>query len=383
MNKRYDILEICLQEIENGAEMDAVLMRYPDLADELRPILDASIKAHQLTPPAPSREMIQRNRVKILQHAAELRELNFKPRPSIHWFAPLRQVVTALATLLIVLATGTNLVGASAASLPGENLYPVKRAWEKMQVALAFDPDARQALEIRHENERLEELHGLFKRGQETEVTFSGLISRQQPTEWLVAGIPVVISADTNLPDQPVAVEAGVRVTGVTRPDGTVEAVRIELLPNNAALPDLRHAIPQGPEPTPVVESESGSATEMPQVAITSTPSTPEGIVFDGTLNVLDDGFWEINGVPADVSNAQIIGVPAVGAPVVVYGYFNEDGVFIVTRIEFVKNDANVGGGSNSNNNENNNSGNDNNRNDNDNGNENDNHNDNDNDNDD
>ena len=30
MNNLYDVLEVCLNEIENGAELEAVLLRYPD-----------------------------------------------------------------------------------------------------------------------------------------------------------------------------------------------------------------------------------------------------------------------------------------------------------------------------------------------------------------
>jgi hypothetical protein len=45
MNKLYEVLEICLQEIEQGVDIDTVLFRYPDLADELRPILEASVNA--------------------------------------------------------------------------------------------------------------------------------------------------------------------------------------------------------------------------------------------------------------------------------------------------------------------------------------------------
>ncbi len=43
MNDIYDVLEICLQELENGADMESVLARYPELAAELRPILKASV----------------------------------------------------------------------------------------------------------------------------------------------------------------------------------------------------------------------------------------------------------------------------------------------------------------------------------------------------
>ena len=34
MNNIYDILEICLQELENGADLESVLARYPDQSTE-------------------------------------------------------------------------------------------------------------------------------------------------------------------------------------------------------------------------------------------------------------------------------------------------------------------------------------------------------------
>ena len=45
MNKRNEILEICLKEMEAGADVDSVLFRYPEYAEELRPLLETSPKA--------------------------------------------------------------------------------------------------------------------------------------------------------------------------------------------------------------------------------------------------------------------------------------------------------------------------------------------------
>ena len=39
MNNLYEALEICLQDLEQGAEIETVLFDYPELADELRPSL--------------------------------------------------------------------------------------------------------------------------------------------------------------------------------------------------------------------------------------------------------------------------------------------------------------------------------------------------------
>ena len=49
MNERlYEALEVCLNALETGADIEAVLNLYPQFADELRPILETSIQARSL-----------------------------------------------------------------------------------------------------------------------------------------------------------------------------------------------------------------------------------------------------------------------------------------------------------------------------------------------
>src|SRR5512144_2380347 len=125
MNNLYEVLEICLQDIEQGADIDTVLFRYPDLADELRPILEASRNASSLAVPAPSAEVVQRNRFKVLQRAAQLRRA--KAKSARVWFASLRRIAVTLAVVVALFIGGTGLVRAASATVPGDQLYPVKR----------------------------------------------------------------------------------------------------------------------------------------------------------------------------------------------------------------------------------------------------------------
>jgi hypothetical protein len=60
-----------------------------------------------------------------------------------------------------------------------------------------------------------------------------------------------------------------------------------------------------------------------------------------------------VNGQPMNMAGAEVRGTPSVGVSVKVDGYFDANGIFIVTRIEFRNDDS--GSGSNSNSNENNN----------------------------
>jgi len=130
MNNLYETLEICLQDIEQGADIDTVLFRYPELADELRPILEASVNARRMEVAPPPVEVVRRNRAKVLQHAAQLREAKVKSPSRRIWLASLRRVAVTLAVVATLFVSGTGLVRAASATLPGDNLYPVKRTWE-------------------------------------------------------------------------------------------------------------------------------------------------------------------------------------------------------------------------------------------------------------
>jgi uncharacterized membrane protein YgcG len=278
MNNLYETLEICLQEIEQGAEIETVLLRYPDMVDELRPILEASVNAKGMAVLAPSTEVVRRNRAKLLQHAAGMREAKAPLSSQRIWLASLRRVAVTLAVVAILFASGTGLVRAASTTLPGDNLYPVKRTWEDVLLLLTFNLQQRQALEIEHENERLDELNELFAEGRSTRVDFAGLVSLQNGTEWRVAGIPVVISAQTEMPDQPVVVGTAVRVIGVTGADGIVQAERVKLLPAGAKLPDVKDESEneqennEGPNQQTEDNSGPGSEGETPEVELTQTP---------------------------------------------------------------------------------------------------------------
>ncbi len=239
MNNLYDALEICLREIERGASIEAVLLRYPDLADELRPILEASVDAANSAVPLPSETVIQRNRAKVLQQAAQMRDAKAK---SSHrtWFVTLRRLAVTLTVLIVLSVSGTSLVRASSATVPGDNLYPVKRTWEDVLLAFTFNVQQRDALEVEHENERLQELQELFAEGRSAKVDFNGSIKSQNGNLWLVSNISVMISDQTELRGQGIGVGSAVRVKGTTQGnDGVVLAERIELLPAGAKLPDM------------------------------------------------------------------------------------------------------------------------------------------------
>jgi hypothetical protein len=283
-----------------GADIETALLRYPDFADELRPILEASVDAGNIAISAPSEAAVQRNRAKVLQHAAQMREAKAKSSQRV-WFVSLRRLAVTLAVLAVLSVSGTGLVQASSTTLPGDNLYPVKRTWEDVLVAFTFNPQQRDALEVEHENERLHELQEVFAEGRSTGVDFAGSVTSQNGNEWVISGVRVVTSAQTEIRDQGrgIVVGSAVRVKGQTQGNGVVSAERIELLPAGAILPDVddEHEIEAGNQGGTGQQNEDhsgkGSETETPQVEETQTQESESGhedeAVNDGSNNTNND----------------------------------------------------------------------------------------------
>lgn len=238
MSNLYEALEVCLQELEQGADIDTALFRYPELASELRPVLEAAVNAKSMTVPAAAAELVRRNRSKVLQQAAQMREAEGRS-PQRAWSAYLRRVAVTLIVVLALFVSGTGLVRAASSTLPGDNLYPVKRTWEDVLELFTFNLEERVALEVEHENERLHELRELFAEGRSAEVDFSGLVTSQDGAEWIVSGVPVMVTAQTELRDGPIVIGSAVRVRGHARADGVVLAERIRRLSSDAKLPDV------------------------------------------------------------------------------------------------------------------------------------------------
>ncbi len=364
-NKLYDALENSLSALEEGQDLDAVLARYPDLAKQLRPMLETSLHARTMGGAAVSSDIQRRGRSRLLQRAAEMREAKRSKRRVIPMFS---RMALTLGLVGVLVLSSTGLVNASSGSLPGDQLYPVKRTWEGVRLFFVFSPGGRDLLESQFEQERLDEIDELLAKGRSISVVFSGLVTRQQDGQWLISGIPVQVSAATRLPAQVIPSGAPVMVTGLTREDGIVEAQEIQLLQAGASLPPLE------PSERNNSEGEHGDSNPAPTSQVILTPRAPvpetgsnqneqehHSYEFSGVVQSVQDGIWVINGQTVSVNQADIKGNIAVGSYVKFEGYYDVNGIFVVTRIELKSgsgtskgdNTSGSGAGENENNNDN------------------------------
>src|SRR4030066_664915 len=147
-------------------------------------------------------------------------------------FAGRMAMALGIAGLFLLFSGG--LLITSAKSLPGDSLYPLKRAVEDIKVYLAPSDEIRHEYEDAYSQKRVEEVNLLIGLTREQKISFEGIISSMDESQWGVSGIPVVIHPDTVIVagvDGRNAIVPGmwVEVEGNTGSQGQVYANEIHL----------------------------------------------------------------------------------------------------------------------------------------------------------
>lgn len=176
-DQEYDqIMQTCLEAVQSGqASIDSILSAYPELADTLRPELEAIVWLHQQRrsfDPRPGFVGASRRRLtsRIRQEEATRHTARARKDP---WWAGLfgrKQLALQLSLVVLLMVAfvfgGSGMAFASRSSIPGEMLYPVKLGLEQVELRFAFRPEARARLMIEHIEHRMLELQALSLDGQ-------------------------------------------------------------------------------------------------------------------------------------------------------------------------------------------------------------------------
>lgn len=160
------ILDRCLADIAAGREtIDSCLRRHPAQRGQLAALLQIAERAREAPPaplPADKRRALES---RFLRRAGQLRsKLALRPsapRASV-WR---RRAALAVASFVAVFLLLGSAVSVSAASAPGDFLYPVKRATEQVRLTLASEQQ-QVNLYMEFARQRLQELHALQDRGE-------------------------------------------------------------------------------------------------------------------------------------------------------------------------------------------------------------------------
>jgi len=391
-------LEECLQALKAGESLEACLARYPGQAEALRPLLTTIARLEELgsVPPPRPAEGAARGRAAFLAAAARYRHAQEQRR--LRRFSFLRLPgwgvgwATAAAALLLVVVLTTSTVAVSAGALPGDVLYPVKRATEQVQVLLTFSPAAREALRVQlDERRRQEVLQVLEARRAARTLTFVGSVEAMSPTLWEVDGLAVEIQPITRLEGQP-RVGDRVQIVATAPGDGRLLALHIRWLGEGAPIRPTVTAtptsspmlapqasatpmLPISPSPSPLLAASatpvntptappaateppsptathtstataSPTPTRTPTTTPTATPTwtaTPQpptravSVRFEGTLREKVAGRWIVGSrtvlLPAGTPIDETRGAATVGAWVQVSGVEQPDGAIVAQSI--------------------------------------------------
>ena len=159
------ILDRCIYEMRKGKGVAEILANYPDYAQQLLPLLNLVGEMEALPLPLPSPNAIAATFIHVGQEMArseaprkprsapkKLLEISFENifrRPALAW-----AFNGALALVVVLFGAAT----ISAGSLPGDVLYPVKLATEKVKFLLTFDSEKKAELRLTFSDKRLEEM---------------------------------------------------------------------------------------------------------------------------------------------------------------------------------------------------------------------------------
>jgi hypothetical protein len=230
MNVRtFEALEVCLAAMQTGVGLDACLGLYPELAEVLRPVLEASLAVQGAVPahgPDSALAPAQAHSRRLFLVQAARWRLREGLAAAIH---PVARFALALTAVLLVVTVGwSGLTVASAQALPGDLMYSVKRAQENIELSLAPSSAARQSLWESLTAMRASEVRELIRTGRPQRVNFRGLVETQEQGIWRIAGVPVVVQSET-LTSDPIRVGDLVEVNGETLLQGLLRAEEIRL----------------------------------------------------------------------------------------------------------------------------------------------------------
>ncbi len=186
--KIEEIFDRLIAEVRKGRSVDDCLHEYAEYADELKPLLYLANTINDLPKPEPSAEAVEAT---IKQARALSSEQKTSKRFSFREIFILNPVmVRVFAIVLLILVFGVATVSLSANSLPGDVLYPVKIATERVQLLLTIDIEGKARLHAVFADKRTDEFASLLEPG--VEISEALLAEMLHQTDLAIACVVVL-----------------------------------------------------------------------------------------------------------------------------------------------------------------------------------------------
>jgi hypothetical protein len=156
------ILDECLRELETGQSLDAILARYPEEADQLRPLLLMAQDVKAMPIARPRAHVQQASCQRFLGEAIALRRVSER-RPAFGLLRPVAVAASLVLTLFFL--SGGATVYAASHSLPDSPLYALKLATEDARLWFVFDEDDEAGILLDQSETRMTEIRKLVQQG--------------------------------------------------------------------------------------------------------------------------------------------------------------------------------------------------------------------------
>jgi hypothetical protein len=165
-----DVLEQVLQ----GEDLEKCLQDYPKEAEELRPLLKLALELKhygesvELSPEFKSRTRANLEEAFLARQRSWRTKASKRLKPVMRWAA----AITGVAVLVVSAFVGGFALSslASADTMPGETLYPIKLATEEVKIALAFSDVEKVELLTQSAETRAEEIAYATEKGDSAQV---------------------------------------------------------------------------------------------------------------------------------------------------------------------------------------------------------------------
>lgn len=173
------VVDHCIDEMRKGKSVAEIIANHPQYAKQLWPLLKLVGEMEALPLPSPSPNAIAATLINVGQEMARSeapRKSRSAPKNILNKISLenifRRPVLTwafsgALALVVVLFGAAT----ISAGSLPGNLLYPVKLATEKVKFLLTFNSEKKAELRLTFSDKRLEEMIKTFQRSNTLDTT--------------------------------------------------------------------------------------------------------------------------------------------------------------------------------------------------------------------
>ncbi len=277
-----EVLDQCIADIRQGrTTLAACQTRYPQHAEQLAALLSIAAQLPELPATALPADKRQAIRAQLLQQAAN-RQARPQPARKPQTARPVwRRLLPVAVALLVIVSLGWGATSVSAASLPGDLLYPVKRLSEQAAIVLT-SPAGQPELHLTLAQRRLDEYSGLSVRGEIQPALLAEAVAEislvlSQDEQVAVPGLPERVEQVAGQAEGQLQILAERTASLSAEQQQTIRAAQGLVAANRARITELKSQPGGRGQPTitsqPPTATSTSTSTPLPTFTATLVPT--------------------------------------------------------------------------------------------------------------